>query len=204
MESMREKKIATRWRGLDASILVCLGLIGAIAGCGGVATRSAFTQETEELFTPPVAASCVPSGRGPSSIPFSETGTQRGGEKALPDPARTGIRLVKEGEYAKAIALLEPHRAHGDFAALYALGVAYLRTERNMEAYEVLLQAHRLNPSTPGPLLPAALACARVAKRCDDYRRLAIQYKALGGRFTKLADKVANHQPLTLILPRRF
>jgi len=193
-----------RRRRLAASIVVGLGLIGAIAGCGGVAAWPTFTQETEELFTPYLVASRFPSGREPSSIPLSETGTLTGGEKMLPNPVRTGIRLVKEGEYANAIALLELHGAHGDFSTLHALGVAYLRTERNAEAYEVLLRAHRLNPSAPGPLLPAAVACARVAKRCDEYRRLALEYKALGGRFTKLADKIANHQPLTLVLPRRF
>jgi hypothetical protein len=42
-----------------------------------------------------------------------------------------------------------------------------------------------------------------MARSCDEYRRLALDYIALGGKFKKFADKIANHQPFTLVLPRR-
>ena len=132
-------------------------------------------------------------------------------EEVLPDKTITlhsltqrGIRLVKRGEYAEAISLLEPHRDAANFSLLHALGIAYVRTQRNQEAYDVLLRAHNLNSEDPGPLLPAALACARMAKSCDEYRRLALQYKERGGKFVRLADKIADYQPVTLSMPKRF
>jgi tetratricopeptide (TPR) repeat protein len=112
---------------------------------------------------------------------------------------RTSILLVKQGNYAQAIVLLEPYRAKDDFSMLHALGIAYVRTERNEEAYDTLLRAHQLNPNEAGPLLPAALACARMAKRCDAYRQLALEYMARGGKFVRFADKIANFQPVALV-----
>jgi tetratricopeptide (TPR) repeat protein len=115
---------------------------------------------------------------------------------------RSAILMVKQGEYTEAIALLEPYRARDDFSMLHALGVAYVRTQRNEEAYDALLRAHHLNPSEAGPLLPAALACARMARSCDNYRQLALEYKALGGKFVWFADKIANFQPVELVKPK--
>jgi hypothetical protein len=43
-----------------------------------------------------------------------------------------------------------------------------------------------------------------MAKSCDEYRRLALQYKERGGKFIRLADKIADYQPITLSIPRRF
>jgi tetratricopeptide (TPR) repeat protein len=116
---------------------------------------------------------------------------------------RTVVRLIKEGHYRSAIVLLEPYRTKDDFLTQHAIGVAYVRVGRNQEAYEALLHAHRLNPTVAAPLLPAALACARMAKQCDDYRSLALEYRALGGKFTRLADKIANYLPITLTFSRR-
>jgi hypothetical protein len=123
---------------------------------------------------------------------------------ALQQRTQHGIRLVKRGEYAEAISLLEPYRETPDFSLLHALGIAYLRTQRNQEAYDILLRAHALRPNEPGPLLPAALACARMARTCDEYRRLALEYKERGGKFGRLADKIAEYQPVTLTLPKRY
>ena len=115
----------------------------------------------------------------------------------------TVVLLIKEGHYRSAIALLEPYRTKDDFLTQHAIGVAYVRVGRNQEAYEALLRAHQLNPTAAAPLLPAALACARMAKRCDDYRSLALEYTARGGKFTRLADKIANYLPITLTFSRR-
>jgi hypothetical protein len=105
---------------------------------------------------------------------------------------------VKDGQHEKAIELLEPLRSEEHFTLLHALGIAYLREERNRDAYEILMRAHRLRPSVAGPLLPAALACARMATHCHAYRELAIQYKALGGKFTRLADNIEYYVPYEL------
>jgi hypothetical protein len=117
---------------------------------------------------------------------------------------QNGVRMVRRGEYAEAISLLEPHQEKADFSLLHTLGVAYVRTQRNQEAYTVLIRAHNLNPEDPGPLLPAAMACVRMAKSCDEYRSLALQYKERGGKFVRLADKIAAYQPITLTMPKRF
>jgi hypothetical protein len=138
----------------------------------------------------------------PPDIPFDDE--VRSEESLAPQHrAQHGVRLVKRGAYAEAISLLEPYRETPDFSLLHALGIAYLRTQRNQEAYDVLIRAHALRPDEPGPMLPAALACARMAKTCDEYRRLALEYKERGGRFGRLADKIAEYQPVTLTLPKR-
>lgn len=163
----------------------------------------AFAQDNEELFTPYLVASLFPSGEKLVSESRSEVARLADGGSDQLSTVRTGVRLIKQGEYTKAITLLEPYRAEPDFLTLHALGVAYVRVQRNAEAYDVLLRAHKLNPGVAGPLLPAALACARIAKRCDQHRDLALEYLALGGKFKKFAEKIANYFPLTLLLPRR-
>jgi len=187
--------------------------------CGaGIAPRSALAQPPDQPF--PSAATIPADLESSPEIRLDEevwpadlesSPDIRLDEEILPDKTitlhsltRRGIRLVKRGEYAEAISLLEPHRDAADFSLLHALGIAYVRTQRNQEAYDVLLRAHNLNPEDPGPLLPAALACARMAKSCDEYRRLALQYKERGGKFVRLADKIADYQPITLSIPKRF
>ena len=170
--------------------------------CGaGIAPRSALAQPPDQ---PSPSAATIPAD-------LESSPDIRLDEEVWPDETITlhsltqrGIRLVKRGEYAEAISLLEPHRDAANFSLLHALGIAYVRTQRNQEAYDVLLRAHNLNPEDPGPLLPAALACARMAKSCDEYRRLALQYKERGGKFIRLADKIADYQPITLSIPKRF
>jgi tetratricopeptide (TPR) repeat protein len=191
--------------------------------CGaGFAPRSALAQPPDE---PSRSAATIPADLESSpEIRLDEDEDEdvlpadlesspeiRPDEEVLPDKTITlhsltqkGIRLVKRGEYAEAISLLEPHRDAANFSLLHALGIAYVRTQRNQEAYDVLLRAHNLNSEDPGPLLPAALACARMAKSCDEYRRLALQYKERGGKFVRLADKIADYQPVTLSIPKRF
>ena len=166
------------------------------------AVLPAATQDSEELFTPfVVAKNALP--------PMDQSLLARSDGQRDPDPIeyqqiiRTVVLLIKEGHYRSAIALLEPYRTKDDFLTQHAIGVAYVRVGRNQEAYEALLRAHRLNPTAAAPLLPAALACARMAKRCDDYRSLALEYRARGGKFTRLADKIANHLPFTLTFSRR-
>jgi len=114
------------------------------------------------------------------------------------ETVRTGVLLVKSGRHADAVALLEPSRPLAQFTLLHALGVAYLRTHRNQDAYDTLLRAHQLQPTVAGPLLPAALACARMPRTCDDSRLLVQEYLALGGRFTRLADRIRYHVPYRL------
>jgi hypothetical protein len=159
-------------------------------------------QDAEELFSPFTVAAKTPlSAPTPAAPPAGqpESPTTIG----YPDTVKTALLLIKRGQYSSAIGLLEPLREQDDFLTLHALGVAYVRTKRNQEAYHTLLRAHQLRPAIAAPLLPAALACARMAKRCDDYRRLALEYKALGGKFTRFADKIANHLPITLTFTRR-
>jgi hypothetical protein len=163
----------------------------------------ASAQENEELYSPFMVAARIapPSGLteplAESRMAFRSLGDTQG------ERVRAAIGLVKRGEYAYAVEILEPYSATDDFLALHALGVAYVRLARNREAYELLLRAHRLRPAVPGPLLPAALACARMARTCDDYRDLALTYKARGGKFTRFADRIASHLPITLAFPRR-
>ena len=180
-----------------------LGLIVTAIAWSGAFASSAFVRDDEELFTPYLVASLQPVDRDLVSSWQRTPSVLTDVGDSLPSLVVIGARLVKRGEYAKAITLLEPQRYGQSFLALHALGVAYVRMYRNAEAYEILLRAHRLNSSIAGPLLPAALACARMASRCDDYRRLALEYGALGGKFRKFADKIANHQPFTLVPPKR-
>lgn len=164
------------------------------------------------LFSVPAGAPAQPTDtpESPADLEESPDGGRLADEVGTGDPVdlrhvtRQGIRLVKQGEYAEAIALLEPHRDVAEYSLLHALGIAYVRTQRNREAYDILLRAHSLKPEEPGPLLPAALACARMAKSCDEYRRLALQYKELGGRLVRFADRIAEYQPITLSAPKRF
>ena len=194
-----------RRHGLRSRLWLGLGLIGAMTGWDGAASQPVSAQYiSEELFSPYIVARLLPpasdrlsdSPSDPGSLPFA------GG--APPGVVERGVRLVKQGQYAQAITLLEPYRVQEDFLTLHALGVAYVLTNKNREAYEILLRAHQLRPQVAGPLLPAALACARIARRCYDYRALALDYIALGGKFNRFADKIANHQPFTFALPRRF
>lgn len=202
---VEDKRMRRRRHGLRARLWLGLGLIGAMAGWEGAASQPALAQYvTEELFSPYIVSRLLPpasdrlsdSPSDPGSLPFA------GG--APPGVVERGVRLVKQGQYAQAITLLEPYRVQDDFLTLHALGVAYVRTNKNQEAYEVLLRAHHLRPYVAGPLLPAALACARIARRCDDYRALALDYIALGGKFNRFAVRIANHQPFTIASPRRF
>jgi hypothetical protein len=201
---MEDRAMHQRGQGLLHRFVLILALIGAIAGWGGVSARPALAQQkAEELFTPNVTARIVST---PDSLSGqrSDSGSLAYAEGVPPGIVVMGVRLVKQGEYAQAIALLEPYAFQNDFVTLHALGVAYVRTNRNREAYELLVRAHQLKPHVAGPLLPAALACARIARQCDEYRELALEYVALGGKFKRMADKIANYIPITLWVPKRY
>jgi hypothetical protein len=176
---------------------LALSLITLLAWGVGVAPRSAAGGTTDPAASAPADLEPAPEVRLDEEVRSDEA-------RALRQVVQQGVRLVKRGEYTEAIALLEPHQEAADFALLHTLGVAYVRTQRNPEAYAVLIRAHHLNPQDPGPLLPAAMACARMAKSCDEYRNLALAYKERGGKFVRLADKIAAYQPVTLVLPKRF
>jgi hypothetical protein len=163
----------------------------------------AATQDSEELFAPFVVAKNAMPSMDQSLPARSDDQREPPGPVEYQQIIQTAVLLIKEGHYRSAIALLEPYRTKDEFLTQHAIGVAYVRVGRNQEAYEALLHAHRLNPTAAAPLLPAALACARMAKRCDDYRSLALEYTARGGKFTRLADKLANYFPITLNFPRR-
>lgn len=163
----------------------------------------AATQDSEELFTPFVIAKNELPPMDQSLLARSDGQREPPGLIEYQQIMHTVVLLIKEGHYRSAIALLEPYRTKDDFLTQHAIGVAYVRVGRNQEAYEALLRAHQLNPTAAAPLLPAALACARMAKRCDDYRSLALEYTARGGKFTRLADKIANYLPITLTFSRR-
>ena len=200
---MREGRFLRPVRRSIQKLSLVLGLMALGIACSGAFASSAFVQDDEELFTPYLVASLQPADRDLPSSWQHKPSVLADADDSLPSLVIIGARLVKRGEYATAITLLEPQRYSQNFLALHALGVAYVRLYRNAEAYEILLRAHRLNASIAGPLLPAALACARMASRCDEYRRLALEYVALGGKFKKFADKIANHQPFTLVPPKR-
>jgi hypothetical protein len=205
---MNDQGIHMKRGGLVEKVVLGLGLLGLLAGWEGALANSALAQKHEELFTPYLIASAaipsIPSGDFPITSPRGESDVLKE-TKSSPSSGLLGtaVRLVKRGQYGSAIVLLEPYKTRDDFLTLHALGVAYVRTERNGEAYETLLRAHKLNPSVPGPLLPAALACARMARQCDEYRQLALNYIALGGKFTKFADRIAHHVPFTIVLRKR-
>ena len=170
-------------------------------GTSGLAVAQ--EKESEELYSPFMAAALVapPSGLA-AHLPGDRLAGRDLGESQR-ERVQMAIGLVKRGEYAYAVDLLEPYAQTGDFLALHALGVAYVRLGRNQQAFNVLIRAHNLRPAVAGPLLPAALACARMARSCDDYRELALAYKAQGGKFKRFADKIANHLPFTLAFTRR-
>jgi len=178
-------------------------LVAMTVGWSRASAPAGVVRDTEELFTPYLVASLQPADRDTLISWQTKPSVLADAGDSPPSLAVIGARLVKRGEYATAVTLLEPQRYGQNFLALHALGVAYVRLYRNAEAYEILVRAHALNPSIAGPLLPAALACARMASRCDGYRRLALEYMTLGGKFKKFADKIANHQPFTLVPPKR-
>jgi hypothetical protein len=162
----------------------------------GVWGGGARASQPEELYSP-----FLPAARTAALRPGEQPGDTPGlGQDTRVEAA---VSLVRRGEYVRAVEILEPYGASDDFLALHALGVAYVRLGRNQEAYTTLLRAHHLRPAVPGPLLPAALACARMARTCDDYRELALTYKARGGKFTRFADRIASHLPITISFPRR-
>jgi tetratricopeptide (TPR) repeat protein len=124
-----------------------------------------------------------------------------GAREALAAAIREGVSLVRQREYARAVQRLEPYREIDHFTLLHALGIAYVRLDRNEEAYAALLRAHALRPEVAAPLLPAALACVKMARTCDAYRDLAREYKELGGQLVRFADKIAYHVPVALVMP---
>jgi hypothetical protein len=170
-----------------ALVLTLGGLMPALAA-----------QEDEEIFSPYLASRQLPDVEESRFAALRPSSTDETDAARLAETVRTGVLLVKYGQYDKAIEILEPYRIKDQFTLQHALGVAYLRSNRNQEAYDSLIRAHNLRPNVAGPLLPAALACAKMFRRCDDYRDLAVQYKKLGGRFTRLADRIAYHVPYAL------
>jgi Flp pilus assembly protein TadD len=190
-----------RLRRIGAGVIGAGWLVVALAV--GSTVASAATSESDELFTPYLMAAARPDSRAAAPLIAAINPDGRSAPGDFDQLVRVAVLLVKRGQHATAIRLLEPYHTTDDFLLLHALGVAYVRTDRNSEAYETLLRAHRLNPSVAAPLLPAALACARIARRCDEYRHLALTYKELGGKFTRFADKIANHLPFTLNFTRR-
>lgn len=172
-------------------LLVPLALLWL--GIPGV--ESAEQVEDEELFTPHLVYQRTPAQE--QDLTALATPAEPG-TGLLAEQIRTAVLLVKHGYYAKATELLEPHRDQGNFTLLHALGVAYVRLNRNQEALDVLKRAHQLRPAVAAPLLPAALACVRMARRCYEYRELALAYKERGGRFKRFADKIAYHVPMVL------
>lgn len=200
---MRDVRFPCFLLGSIQRLSLAILLIAMTIGWSSASTPSAVVRDNEELFTPYLVASLQPADRDLLSSWQSKPSALADAGDSLPSLIVIGARLVKRGEYVRAITVLEPHRYGQNFLALHALGVAYVRLYRNAEAYEILVRAHKLNSSIAGPLLPAALACARMASRCDEYRRLALEYVALGGKFKKFADKIANHQPFTLVPPKK-
>lgn len=189
------------WHSTIVWLLLGLCLMAWASGAPG--TSPALADDSDELFSPfNVVARVTPPPDTATALRYG-TGGPVDRQAAYQELLRTAVLSIKQGYYATAITLLEPYHWNDDFLTLHALGVAYVRTARNQEAYDVLLRAHALRPGAAAPLLPAALACARIARRCDDYRRLALEYKALGGKFTRFADKIANHLPFTLNFTRR-
>ena len=169
------------------AVLTLSGLVPALAA-----------QEDEEIFSPYLASERLSEMEESRFAALRPTNPDDTDAARLAETVRTGVLLVKYGQHDKAVQLLEPYRTNDQFTLQHALGVAYLRLNRNQEAYDNLVRAHHLRPNVAGPLLPAALACAKMAKRCDDYRDLAQEYKKLGGRFTRLADRIAYHVPIAL------
>lgn len=171
---------------------------------GTASLASSLAKDSEEFYTPSVVASAKSMPPENAMDASQEAGDEVDVRVSHQQLVRSGAELIKQGRYAEGIAVLEPFRESDDFLTLHALGVAYVRTGRNQEAYDILIRAHMLKPTVAAPLLPAALACARMARRCDDYRRLALEYKALGGELTRLADKIASHVPYKLDVTNRY
>lgn len=177
-------------------LIVAIGAMAVLTISGLVPVLAA--QEEEEIFSPYLASKRAPKWDESRFAALASPLADASDAARFAETVRTGILLVKNGQYAKAVELLEPYRTKDSFVVLHALGVAYVRMNRNQEAYDSLIRAHTLRPNIPGPLLPAALACAKMARRCYDYRDLALEYKKLGGRFIRLADRIAYHVPYTL------
>jgi Flp pilus assembly protein TadD len=170
---------------------VLLALILLTAPGVGAAERT----EDEEFFTPHLAYQRTPA----PEQDLAALGTPSDPDaNLLAERIRTGVLLIKHGQYAQAATVLEPHRDQSNFTLLHALGVAYVRLNKNPEALAILKRAHELRPTVAGPLLPAALACVRMSRQCYEYRELALEYKERGGRFKRFADKIAYHVPLAL------
>jgi hypothetical protein len=170
--------------------------IAALFIIAGIALAA--EQEGEELFSPYLFSKRVPAGDESWIASLRPTDPAEADAARFAETVRTGVLLVKYGKYQTAADILEPFRTREHFTLLHALGVAYVRLNRNQEAYDVLVRAHALRPSIAGPLLPAALACAKMSRRCYEYRDLALEYKKLGGRFTRMADRIVYHVPYAL------
>jgi len=186
---MREGRGGVRWFFRGLLVLGCCLVGGPVLGSA---------QEDEELFAPYPGKKSLPAQAQADAALARLQALAPTDPTYLAETTRAGVLLVKSGQHAEAVALLEPYRPLDQFTLLHALGVAYLRTQRNRDAYDTLLRAHRLRPTVAGPLLPAALACARMPRTCDDYRTLAGAYSALGGRFTRLANRIRYHVPYRL------
>lgn len=174
---------------------VLIGLV-VVAACLAPGVLRAAEEEEVSPSDAPSRELSMPGASDPASgdpAPLPETDPAR-----LAEAVQSGVLLVKGGQHEQAIELLEPYRDEPHFTLLHALGIAYLRSDRNRDAFQALMRAHQLRPTAAGPLLPAALACARMARVCDEYRELAMKYKALGGKFTRLADKIEQHVPYEL------
>jgi Flp pilus assembly protein TadD len=178
--------------------LKVLAIIGTVALSVFLGPLQLLAAEDEEIFSPYLAARRLPEAEESRFAALRPSNPDETDAARFAETVRTGVLLVKYGQYDKAVQLLEPYRTNDQFTLQHALGVAYLRLNRNQEAYDNLVRAHHLRPNVAGPLLPAALACAKMARRCDDYRDLAQEYKKLGGRFTRLADRIAYHVPIAL------
>jgi hypothetical protein len=176
---------------------ILLGIACVTLGLGAPSAlaKDHTVKEDEELYTPYQIVKRLPSWEESSLVVLrpAETDAAR-----VTESIRAGALLVKYGQPDKALEYLEPLRSMDHFTLQHALGVAYVRLNRNQEAYDSLMRAHLMRPSVAGPLLPAALACARMARRCYEYRDLALEYRRLGGRFLRMADRIAYHVPYVL------
>jgi hypothetical protein len=176
-------------------LTVAIGFVVLLAFSG---VAPAAEKENEELFSPYLFSKRAPAGEESWIASLRPADPAEVDAARFAETVRTGVLLVKYGKYQTAAEILEPFRTRQHFTLLHALGVAYVRLNRNQEAYDVLIRAHTLRPNVAGPLLPAALACAKMSKRCYEYRDLALEYKRLGGRFTRMADRIAYHVPYAL------
>jgi len=181
----------------EKSTSLLLPLVGFVALVSFLAPVVVLAAE-EEIFSPYLAFRRLSDAEESRFAALRPSNPDETDAARLAETVRAGVLLVKYGQYDKAIELLEPYRIKEQFTLQHALGVAYLRTNRNREAYESLVRAHYQRPTVAGPLLPAALACAKMSRTCDDYRDLALEYKRLGGKFTRMADRIVYHVPIAL------